>query len=51
MDTILRQNDVSGNERVDAALISEANEIIAQNDASQGASAYGVDTADDDEPL
>jgi hypothetical protein len=44
------QSDVSGNPAVDAALLAEANEMIAQNDASQGAAAAG-DGADDEEPL
>lgn len=45
------QNELSGNDRVDAALITEAQEIIAKNDASQATGEEGADDGDDEEPL
>lgn len=44
------QNDVSGNPAVDAALLAEANELIAQNDANHKVDESG-EGADDEEPL
>jgi hypothetical protein len=41
---------VSDNAAVDASLLTEANELIAQNDAGHGGDASG-DGADDEEPL